>query len=168
MPAPKILTGNDDEARRAKARVAEPTTNQSVWAWTGLAFLIVGGVDLVLTWFPMQFGNREWEFGGVTAALNGLPVPMLGLAAMIWAAGEGRRRWMAIVSLVAAIALFLGILGGVVLWATGIPLALQAVPAQVAVGLKKALVKTSVQGVVYPLLLIFLIVRAWRAARSRT
>lgn len=165
MPPSKILTGRDLPGP-AEAPAVEPSRSWSVWAWTGLAFLVVGGADLVLTWFPMQFGNREWEFGSVTAALNGLPVPMLGLAAMIWAAGEGRRKWMALLSLAAAIVLLLGILGGVVLWATGIPLALQSVPAQVSMGLKKALVKTSVQGVVYPLLLIFLITRAWRAARA--
>lgn len=166
MPAPKILTGSD-EPGRVEPIAAEPSTSRSVWAWTGLAFLIVGGADLLLTWFPMQFGNHEWEFGSVTATLNGLPVPVLGLAAMIWAAGDGRRRWMATFSFVVAVLLFVVIVAGVLLWAMGIPLALQSVPGQLAVGLKRALVKSSVQGVVYPVLLVYLIVRSWRVTRGR-
>ncbi len=166
MPPPKILTGQEG-APRAAPPPAEPSPSRSVWAWVGLAFLIVGGADLVLTWFPVQFGNHEWEFGTVTAALNGLPVPILGLAAMIWAAGEGHRKWIATLSLAASVLLFLGILVGLILWAMGVPLALQSVPAQLGLGLKKALVKTAIQGVVYPVLLIYMIVRAGRLARGR-
>lgn len=164
---PKVLTGRDTEPSPEVQTRAQPPSSRSVWAWTGLAFLIVGGVDLVLTWFPMQFGNREWEFGSVTAALNGLPVPLLGLAALIWASAEGRRKWMATLSAVVGAILFVGVLVGLILWATGIPLALQAVPANLSAGLKKALLKTSIQGVVYPLLLAFLTVSAWRTARRR-
>jgi len=162
---PKVLTGRNEEPRPTASD--EPSPSRAVWAWTGLAFLIVGGADVALTWFPMQFGNPEWEFGSVTAAMNGLPVPMLGLAAMIWASAEGRRKWMATLSVVVGAVLLLCILAGLVLWATGIPLALQSVPANLSVGLEKALVKTSIQEVVYPVLLVFLTVRAWRAARSR-
>jgi len=165
--APRVLTGKADDVQ-AKAPARTHSIDTSVWMWVGLAFLIVGGADLLLTWLPAQFGNREWEFGTVTSTLNGLPVPMLGMAAMLWAASEGRRRWLAALSLVAALVMLLGILGGLVLWGTGIPLALGAVPAQAAVGLKKALVKTGVQGIVYPLLLVYMIRRAWRAVRART
>jgi hypothetical protein len=93
-------------------------------------------------------------------------VPVLGMAAMLWAAAEGRRRWLGAVTLLVAIVVLLGVLGGLILWGTGIPLALAAVPAQAAVGLKKALVKTGVQGIVYPLLLAYMIRRAWRAMRA--
>lgn len=165
--APRVLTGNDDEAP-AKAPARRLAIDTSVWMWLGLAFLIVGGTDLLLTWFPAQLGNREWEFGTVTSTLNGLPVPMLGMAAMVWAASEGRRRWLGVVTLVVAIVLLIGILGGLILWGTGIPLAIRAVPAQAAVGLKKALVKTGVQGIVYPLLLAYMVRRAWRAVRAGT
>ncbi len=61
--------------------------------------------------------------------------------------------------------MLLGILAGLILWATGIPLALQSVPAQLGAGLKKALIKTSIQGVVYPILLVFIIIRAGRLLR---
>ena len=58
----------------------------------GLAFLVAGGADLVLTWFPAAFGTAEWEFGTITQTLNGLPVPTLGLALVgVWGAVTSRR-----------------------------------------------------------------------------
>lgn len=165
MPESVILTGRAEPA--ATATMTEPSRNWSVWAWVGFAFLIVGGVDLLLTWLPLRFGNQAWEFGNVTSSLNGMPVPVLGLAAVLWAAIEGRRRWLAGVALAVAGVFLLAILVGLVLWATGIPLALQSVPAQLAVGMKRALVKTGIQGVVYPVLMVFMIVRALRLVRHR-
>jgi hypothetical protein len=47
--------------------------------WIGLAFALVGGFDLALIWIPLGFGNPEWEFGTVSATLDGLPVTTLGL-----------------------------------------------------------------------------------------
>jgi hypothetical protein len=163
MPPETILTGRKDEFRAVPS--SDPSTGRAIWAWVGLAFLIVGGTDLLLTWFPLKFGNQAWEFGSTTSALNGLPVPVLGLAAMLWAAGEGRRRWLAGLALAAATLMLLGILVALVLWATGIPLALRSVPGQLGVGLKRALVKTSIQAVVYPVLLVVMIVRSWRLVR---
>lgn len=163
MSPPTILTGRSEDSATEGAPSA--SASRSVWAWAGLAFLIVGGADLLLTWFPLRFGNQAWEFGSATSALNGLPVPVLGLAAVLWAAEEGRRRWLAGLALVVAFVMLLGILAGLILWATGIPLALQSVPAQLGAGLKKALIKTSIQGVVYPVLLVFVVVRAWRLLR---
>lgn len=166
MSAPRVLTGRDDPQPRPEAPAPAATGDRAMWAWVGLAFLIVGGADIALTWLPTQFGNREWEFGTVTAALNGLPVPMLGLGAMLWSTQEGRRRWMATLGLAAALVLLLSILVGLVLWGTGIPLAVHSVPDQVAPGLKKALIKTSIQGIVYPVLLIYMARRAWQAMRA--
>ena len=35
--------------------------------WLGLAFLLMGLVDLALAWFPLGLGNPEWEFGTISA-----------------------------------------------------------------------------------------------------
>lgn len=165
MP-PRVLTVPEEAAKSAAP--SPSSSSRSLWAWVGLVFLVVGATDLLLAWLPTKFGNREWEFGTVTSVLNGMPVAALGLAAMVWSAGEGgRRRWLAWLSLVVALIMLLTILGGLVLWATGIPLALHSVPAQVGVGLKKALIKTSVQGVAYPILLVYLVGRAWRTIRGK-
>lgn len=132
----------------------------SAVGWTGLAFLLVGGFDFLLTWYPMDFGNREWEFGTVTASLNGLPVPTMGLALLLAGALLLERRWWAGVVGLAAFGACLWVLAAGVLWLTNVPLALETVPAEVETGLKKALVKSALQGVIYPPILAFL---GWRA-----
>lgn len=159
--APRILSSSAPADPPGRSGESEGSGN-AVWAWVGLTFLVVGGVDLLLTWYPLDMGNREWEFGSYTAAMNGLPVPVLGLAALLHAGKDGRR-WVLAIAALAALGLLGMVLLGGVLWATGIPLAMEAVPAQLAVGLKKALVKTAVQGVAYTAFLGYVL---WRAARG--
>lgn len=166
MASPKVLTGHGDGSV-AEAK-GQPTRPVGVLGWAGLTFLIVGGADLLLTFLPLQLGNREWEFGSYTSAMNGLPVPVLGLALMVWSAVTGRRRGLAGLAVVVSVVLLAGIVVGAVLWATGIPLALQSVPQQVADGLKKALIKSTVQSVAYPLLLVYMTRQAWHTLRARS
>ncbi len=167
MAARKVLTGHDSPPPPPRPTVEpKPIGDRSMWAWLGLAFLLVGGVDIALTWLPTHFGAREWEFGTATNVLNSFPVPLMGLGAMLWSTQERRRRWMAALGLAAALLLLLSILLGLVLWGTGIPLAIHSAPAQAAPGLKKALIKTSIQVVVYSVLLVYMIRRAWQAMRA--
>jgi len=35
---------------------------------------------LALLWYPLQFGSADWEFGTISAYLNGMPLGTLGLA----------------------------------------------------------------------------------------
>jgi len=138
----------------------DPFRAWAVLGWIGVVFLLVGGTDFVLAWFPLDFGTREWEFGTVTGSFDGLPIVILGVGALLAASVQIGRRWWTVTSAVVAGVLLLAVVAAVVLWLTNVPLALQAVPAEAATGLKKALVKTMVQGVTYPLVLAYL---AWRA-----
>ena len=58
-----------------------------------------------------------------------------------------------------AFVLALWIIGGAILWATNVPLALSSVPPDVAVGMKKSIVKTLVQSGAYPIVFIYLGIR---------
>jgi hypothetical protein len=60
-----------------------------VLATVGWVFIVVGGLDVGLVWFPPAFGNQGWEFGSITAALNGLPLPVMGTA-LVLASGVAR------------------------------------------------------------------------------
>ena len=136
------------------------------WAllgWVGLTFLVVGGADFALTWYPMDFGNREWEFGTVTASFNGLPILVLGLGLLLTSSLLTDRRWWLIVATVGAFGLLLWVLVGAAIWAATVPVAMSSTPAEVLVGLKKALVKTAVQSVTYPVILAFL---GWRGVQA--
>lgn len=153
---------------RGRARAFDPSRAWAALGWIGLAFLVVGGADFALTWYPMDFGNREWEFGSVTASFNGLPILVLGLGLLLTSSVLTGRRWWALLAALVAFGLLVWIVVGVVLWITTVPLALQTVPIEVATGMKKAVAKTAVQSVVYPVLMAFIAMRALGAFRGRT
>jgi len=161
---PKVVVGKDKKESRWPPRPEAVRSGLgSVMGWSGLTFLLVGGVDFALTWYPLDFGNREWEFGTVTAGLNGLPVPTMGLVLLLVGALLVERRWWAGIVAVVSWGTLLWVLVGVVLWATTIPIALQAVPPEVALGLKKALVKSALQSLMYPVILAYL---GWSAVKA--
>ena len=162
MNAPRIVASAGE---RKKPRPIDSSQTWYLLGWTALAFLVVGGVDFALTWYPPDFGNREWEFGTVTASLNGLPILLLGITLLLAASLRTGRRWWAVLSLVGSLVMLLWVAVGAVLWATNVPLALRSVPPELATGITKALTKTVVQSLVYPLLLAFLLVRSAAALR---
>jgi hypothetical protein len=56
-----------------------------------------------------------------------------------------------------------------VLWATSVPVGLRAVEEPMVLrGLKKAIAKTGMQVVVYPIALLYVSVKAWRHASAAT
>src|SRR5687767_11526069 len=80
MAAPRILVKNADLDR--SLRVLRSGDTEAVWpllGLIGLAFTVIGAVDIALAWYPSALGSAEWEFGTIGATLNGLPLPALGL-----------------------------------------------------------------------------------------
>jgi hypothetical protein len=133
----------------------------------GAAFVVLGLMDQALVWYPWAFGSPEWEYGSVTAALNGLPVTVLG-GMLLLASGVARRqrvltRGVAILFVVLALI----VLTAAVLYATTVPIALGKVTnGVVRTGLFKSTAKTLAQCAVYPLLFLWLAFKGWKAARS--
>lgn len=131
----------------------------------GVAFLLVGGADIALTWYPLRIGSVEWELGTVMQTLNGLPVFALGLALLSARAAAGSRRWPAVSVSVAMILVAIAIVAMAGLLALSVPVALHAVqdPAVVQ-GLKKAALKAAVQVVAFPTMFLWLAVGTLRRA----
>jgi hypothetical protein len=161
---PMIVASARDQGPR---RSEDSTRVWLVLGWIGLVFLTVGGADFALTWFPPSFGTPEWEFATVTQSFNGLPILLLGVGLLTAAAEQVDRRWWAHLGSGAALVLLLWVLAGFVLWALNIPLALQTVPDELALGLQKAVGKTLLQSLVYPAVLVYLLRGAWLVAKSR-
>lgn len=154
----------DARSRSSRTDVVERTV--AFLRWSGVAFFILGATDVALVWLPTSFGNREWQFATVTASFNGTPVPLLGLILVVAAASwEGRKWWALAGGLVAALS-FLLVLGGMALWASNVPLALQAVEGAALTGLKKAVFKTSVQSVILPVFFGGIAFQGFRGFRS--
>ncbi len=65
---------------RPAGAVRAPAGAWTLLAIAGWGFFLIGLMDVAFVWYPTAFGNGGWEFGSVTAALNGLPLPALGLA----------------------------------------------------------------------------------------
>src|SRR5690349_13726579 len=101
----------------------------SVLSWVGIAFVVMGLTDIALGWYPASFGNAEWEFGAISAALNGFALPTLGLYLALGSAVASRRVVMGRVLGVIFGVFVVAMIGLALTYVTVIPLALQSVAA---------------------------------------
>lgn len=163
MDEPRIVVRPPRQKRARHPLEPQPTFGWVLLGAIGVVFVVVGGMDLLLTWYPWRLGNAEWEFGTVSATLNNLPLATMGLA-FILASGmaTGKRqvvRWVAIGLVVIGVL----ILAAGVLYLTDVPIALRSVAAgPIRTGLKKAVTKTLAQSVFYPLGFGWIAWQAWR------
>ena len=117
--------------------------------WLGVLLAVVGLGDFVLAWYPLRFGVAEWEFGTVASTFAGLPLVTMGFAALL-ASGLARGRgWL--VRLMGWWLVLFGVvvLAALVVFLTDVPIALRAVTGDAALGIKKAIAKTTMLGVVF-------------------
>lgn len=165
MSDPKIVASGKNQRHPGSV----PSDSGGSWlilGWIGLVFLVVGGTDFALVWFPLNFGNPEWEFATVTQSFNGLPILLLGLGLLAVAAAETERRWWSTLALVAAAGLLLWVLVGTAFWASNVSLALETVPDELELGIQRAVAKTLVQSIAYSTALGYLVWRGWAVARG--
>src|SRR5574341_375596 len=162
MTAPKVLVQQEPTKPRLSPA---PDFGWLLLGWIGLVFCGVGGLDLLLTWYPMQFGNAEWEFGTVSATLDGLPLFTMGLALLIGSSVARGQRWLVQTLAIVLVVMAVLVLAAAVLYVTNVPIALRAVSQPVIqTGLKKAIVKAAGQSVLYPLAYLWIARLAWRHA----
>lgn len=154
MAAPKILVAGAVSERKSK--VQGVTGSDAAWSLlslVGAAFVIIGGVDLVLAWFPSALGSPEWEFGTIGASLNGFPLPALGIMLILGGGIARGSRWQVRSAAAVSAILVLLLLGFAFLYLTVIPVALGDVTnAAVRAGLMKSVVKALVLLALYPVL----------------
>lgn len=166
LAAPQILLQADDP-RQARPRLPPaPDYGWYLLGWLGLAFVVVGLTDLALAWYPVMIGNPEWEFGTVSRTFDSLPITALGLGLLLGAGVARGVRWWTRIVAVLYVLLALLVIGGLVLYATNLPLALRSVVDPLArSGLKRAIAKALVQGVMYGSVFMILGVGALRHSR---
>ena len=116
----------------------------------GIFIILIGWVDILIGWFPLGFGSPEWEFGTVSATVDGLPLSTLGLVVMLMGASESGSRWGLWVSAVWAGWVLAVLVACGVLYALTVPVALGALgPQGLEVPLARAVLKTSTLMVIY-------------------
>jgi hypothetical protein len=146
---------------------AEASAGWQVLGAVGLTLWIVGLVDLLLAWVPPHFGSPEWEFGTISATLNNLPVPAMGLALVLaFAAADRRRGQLVTVGLWSGLVV-LFLLVSAVFYALDVPLALRAVQEPVPrAGLRSGMVKAVAAFLTYLGFHLWATVFAFRRSRS--
>jgi hypothetical protein len=135
----------------------------------GFALFAVGGTDFLLTWIPARFGNPEWEFATITAAMSAMPASLLGLTLLLVMSLEKEAPVPARIWSVALILWALALVGVAVIYGLTLPLAARGfAEPTVGIGLKKAIVRTLVQLSVYTIMMLWMGIRGLRLARSVT
>jgi hypothetical protein len=136
--------------------LGSPLLSWKLLGWLGIAYLIMSTIDIALGWYPVRFGTPEWEFGTVSATIDGLAIPTLALYLTLCSAiARERPIIVRVVSIVLiCLAIFLAIL--FILYLTAVPLALKAVATNpvVHLGMEKAIIKAIVLFVGYEILFV--------------
>lgn len=131
-----------------------PSVGWELMGWVGLAFFVIGALDLAMGWIPLRFGNPEWEFGTVSRTFDNLPITVLGLTMLLASAAARGTNWALRAAGLLAVLLAAFLLVGLVVYALDVPVAFRAVgEAPARAGLKRAVLKALVQGMLYPVVL---------------
>jgi len=180
MSNPKVLVRESRRGGTVPLPPAGLSAVAPVLLACGIVLAVAGLVDVGLFYWPLRFGDAEWEFGTIAQTLDALPLPTLGLvliAVGLWARG-GRPLWTratAVVFLLAA--LLVAILGAIFL--LDVPVALKALARAAAAakehgavpnplvssGLKRGIAKAAVFAVTYVAGYATIGVSLWRGVR---
>lgn len=147
MPEQKVLVREERSRPKSRPLSAQPAVAWKWLGWLGLLLAIVGLGDFAIAWYPLNLGSPEWEFGTVSATFAGLPLVTMGIAALLGSGLARGTKWLVLV--VAWAMLGLGLLIGAMylIFLLDVPMALRTVEGVAEVGIKKAIVKTSLLGV---------------------
>ena len=150
---PQVILGQSEKS----SPEAKPRADIAQLALVaGIFIVITGWVDILVGWFPTNFGSPEWEFGAVSATVDGLPLSTLGvvLALLAASASVSRRGLWTVAGWAGWVLLVLLVSAG--LYALSVPVALGALGPEGLQGpLGRAVVKTS------SLLMVYLCFYGW-------
>lgn len=139
----------------------------SLLAILGLAFVLIGVVDLALLWIPTRFESVAWEYATVGRTLDNLPMAALGLGLVAFGVirhPKTRRAWgrgFAVVFLVVAAVVALMSF----LFVTATPAVMDQTPPQAMEGVVRSTVRYGVAAFAYVAAFTAAGVLLWRSRR---
>ena len=154
------MTTSASHSAESDRRAAGPWT---IIGAAGILFTVIGAFEVGVLFYPTALGSPEWEFGTFSALMDTLPLFTLGLGFLCaFALATDRKVLARLVGTVFILALLV-ILAGALLYATNIPQVLRVGPrSQLQTAIKKALAKTGIQAVIFPVTYIWLGIVSWR------
>lgn len=163
MTTPKILM--DQRGKPTPLMPADPHNAWRMVGWFGLLLFVAGFGDFILAFVPTAFGSPEWEFGTIASVFAGLPLTTIGLACVL-ASGLARgKRNLVLATGLLLLLLSLAILVLLVVFLTDVPVAIKTVQGEVLLGIKKAVMKTVMLGVLFGVAYLYAAFRALRSVR---
>ena len=159
MTPPHVLIQADPRAIDPIA-VAAPKTAWRMLGQFGLLLAIIGGIDILLHWYPAHFKSPEWEFGTVATTFASLPLPTMGLVAVLASAlaRAVRPNLVALSAVLSALALCVAVC--LLMFMLDVPLAMRAVaqagvPPEAATEMKRTVVRTLTMGVGFGIVYVY-------------
>ena len=132
----------------------------------GLA--LVGVIDVGLLFTHARWASLDWEFGTVSAMIDGMPLITIGCGAM--AAATVARGWHVGRKLLAPVFVLitLGVLASLVVFLLDVPPALKAMDPLMRPLVMKVILKTGTMGATYVVVYSLLAALTWRRRRLGT
>lgn len=164
---------NDQNAilmsERERSRTAASKARPAPWPFimgSGIVLGLIGWIDVLLLWYPLRFGDAEWEFGTASAMFDALPLATIGLVAVAVAAriasGPVVRRSVAVFAILASL-LFLA---AYILFALGFVQGWGNIPDEASWMLVRAGVKATVFAIAYIGLYVWLAMMLLRSPQK--
>jgi ABC-type uncharacterized transport system permease subunit len=159
MSPPHVVIRADKRGLNPIAATA-PQTAWKALGRVGLLLAIIGGIDIVLHWYPAHFRSPEWEFGTVATTFASLPLVTLGLVAGLASAlARGVRGGISVMAIVFTLMAVFSI-GMLLLFASDVPLALKAVQqpgvqAGAATEIKKTIARAGLMGLGFLVIYVY-------------
>lgn len=132
-----------------------------------VTLLLVGLGDIAIALTPPRFGILEWEFATIASTFAGLPLVSMGVFGLLAAGVAMPSRPIVAVSLVLLLLLTLGVGAGFVVFLTDVPIALASTPPEIALGIRRAIAKTSLLALVFGTAYLTAAISAARHLRSK-
>jgi hypothetical protein len=147
MPSSPILMTPESHATRTR-RDIDPAMGWTALLVLAVALVLVSTTDLGLAVYPFNFGNTEWRFTVLASVANGLPMLTLGAVLTLIVVLPRSAGWSVAALLLNAVVL-VAIAAAAVGFLTATGAAFAKAPAEVHLGLEKAVVKSTILFVVF-------------------
>jgi hypothetical protein len=163
-----VLTGSGRRSGPPRLHTSPDTAWRSL-GWFGFFMAGIGIGQLILYFFPSTgFGSPEWEYGSSAQMIGALPLPTLGVAAMLAAAfARGSRRSL-IALCVLLLVLAVGVFSALALFWSVAPMAVRNTPDPAADAIRQTIARTTLSGLGFGVLYLWSAGLAARQVRRST